>query len=118
MSQERTISCRRRIERTSAKVQVLVHCRGHFQRAKIADYSEAGLQLDGTFGLIPTDRIQIELISGVRVPGKVEWSLGGRTGVVFSERLDESHPVMVEIAQQANGPGDTKLQVRAGLRPQ
>jgi PilZ domain len=102
MSQARTVSCRRRIERTSVRVYVLVYCRDHFQRANIADYSEAGLQLEGTFGLIPTDRVQIELVSGLRVPGKVEWSLGGRTGIIFSQRLDEAHPAMVELARKAS----------------
>jgi hypothetical protein len=101
MSQEATTSRRRRIERTPVKVQILVHCRGRFQRAKIADYSQLGLQLEGTFGLIPTDLVEIELVSGVRVPGRVEWSLGGQTGVVFSERLDTSHPAMVELARKA-----------------
>ena len=101
MSQEPTTSCRRRIERTSARIQVLVHCRGRFQRAKIADYSQVGLQLEGTFGLIPRDLVAIELLSGVRVPGKVEWSLGGQTGIVFSDRLETSHPAMVELARKA-----------------
>jgi hypothetical protein len=78
----------------------LVHCRGRFQRAKIADYSQMGLQLKGTFGLIPCDLVLIELISGVRVPGKVEWSFGGQTGIVFSERLEASHPAMVELAHK------------------
>jgi hypothetical protein len=39
MSQEEITSCRRQSERTSARTQVLVHCRGRFQRAKVADYS-------------------------------------------------------------------------------
>jgi hypothetical protein len=81
-------------------MQVLVHCRGHFQRAKIADFSQAGLRLEGTFGLIPSDLVLIELLSGARAPGKVEWSLGGQTGVVFAECLEASHPVMVELARK------------------
>jgi hypothetical protein len=55
-----------------------------FQPAKVIDYSDGGVQLHGTFGLIKTDRIQIEFISGARVPGRVVWSLGAQTGVVFS----------------------------------
>jgi hypothetical protein len=98
MSQQPVTSCRRKIERTSAGVQVLVHCRGRFQRAKITDYSQVGLRLEGTFGLIPTDVVSIELSSGLRVPGKVEWSLGGQTGVVFSQTLEASHQAMVELA--------------------
>src|SRR5262245_7475723 len=101
MSPESTPSCRRKSERSAAMALVLVHCRGRFQRAKIANYSSAGLQLQGTFGLIPTDRVEIELKSGVRVPGKVEWSLGGQTGVVFTEPLDASHPVLAELAQNS-----------------
>ena len=79
----------------------MVHCRGRFQRARIADYSQAGMQLEGTFGLIPSDRVVIELLSGTCVPGKVEWSLGGQTGIAFSERLDASHAAMVELARKA-----------------
>ena len=101
MPHESATSCRRTTERISAKVQVLVHCRGRFQRAKIADYSQMGLQLEGTFGLIPTDPVQIELASGLRVAGKVEWSLGGQTGVVFSELLESSHPAMLELVGRA-----------------
>lgn len=92
---------RRKIERASSGLQVLVHVRGRFQRAKIANYSQEGLRLDGTFGLIARDLVQIELISGLRVPGKVEWSLGGQTGIAFCERLDMSHPAMVELARNA-----------------
>ena len=54
-------------------------------RARVIDYSAGGLQLEGTFGLIKTDHIQIEFISGARVPARVAWSLGAQTGVVFSE---------------------------------
>lgn len=117
MSQEPNTSCRRRSERTSARVQVLVHCRGRFQRAKAADYSQVGLQLEGTFGLIPGDLILIELISGVRVPGKVEWSLGGQTGIAFAERLELSHPAMVELARKAtSGPGHRIAQASMSRR--
>ena len=100
MSQDQITSCRRQSERTTARVQVLVHCRNRFQRAKIADFSQAGLQLEGTFGLIRYDLVQIEFISGVRVAGKVEWSLGGQTGIAFSDRLEASHPAMLELARK------------------
>lgn len=101
MSQELTTPGRRQFKRTSTKAHVFVHCRGRFQRAKIANCSQAGLQLEGTFGLIKHDPVLIELVSGVRVKGKVEWSLGGQTGVVFLEPLEASHPAMVELAHKA-----------------
>jgi hypothetical protein len=101
MTQEFAAPGRRQFERTLTKAQVFVHCRGRFQRATIANYSQVGLQLEGTFGLFKHDLVQIELTSGVRVTGKVEWSLGGQTGIVFSEPLAASHPAMVELARKA-----------------
>jgi len=101
MSEQPSKPSRRQCERTPVNMQVFVHCRGRFQRAKITDYSQSGLQLEGTFGLINTDLVQIELVSGVRMPGKVEWSLGGQTGITFSRPLEASHPAMVELARKA-----------------
>jgi PilZ domain len=91
----------RRFERRPVKANAFIHFRGLFQLAKVIDYSDGGVQLDGTFGLIKTDRIQIEFISGTRVPGRVAWSLGAQTGVVFSPPLASSHPAMVELARKA-----------------
>lgn len=54
----------RQFERTPVKADAFVHCRGQFQRAKVIDYSAGGLRLEGTRGLIKTDPIEIELISG------------------------------------------------------
>ena len=79
----------RRFERRPVKANAFIHFRGLFQPAKVIDYSDGGVQLDGTFGLIKTDRIQIEFISGTRVPGRVAWSLGAQTGVVFFPTIGE-----------------------------
>src|SRR5262249_49906262 len=97
-SQETT---RRRFGRTPVKANAFVHCGSRFQRAQIVDYSLGGLQLEGTFGLIKHDPIQVELISGARVLGKVAWSLGALTGVIFHEPLSPSHPAIVELARRA-----------------
>jgi hypothetical protein len=43
----------------------------------------------------------VELISGVRIRGKVAWSLGTQTGVVFSEPLAATHPVVLDLARRA-----------------
>jgi len=100
MDQETFLSCRQ-FARTPVRANAFIHCRGQFQRAKVIDYSSGGLQLEGTFGLIKTDPIQIELISGARLPGRVAWSLGTQTGVVFSETLPSSHPAMVELSRRS-----------------
>jgi hypothetical protein len=90
---------RRKFERRALKVNAIIHCRGHFQYAKVVDYSTSGLQLEGTFGLITRDPVEVELISGTRIPGQVAWSLGCQTGIAFSEPLATSHPAFIELSQ-------------------
>jgi hypothetical protein len=92
---------RRRFARTPVKANAFVNHGSRFQRAQIVDYSLGGLQLDGTFGLIARDNVQIELMCGARVRGTVAWSLGGRTGVVFPEPLPETHPAVTTLARRA-----------------
>ena len=81
------------------KVNTIIHCRGHVQYAKIVDYSKSGLQLEGTLGLIKRDPLEVELISGTRIPGQVAWSLGYQTGIAFSEPLATSHSAFIEVSQ-------------------
>ena len=99
---QHSTSPRRQFERYHIKTNAIVHCRGRFQCAKVIDYSVGGLQIEGTFGLIKTDAIQIEFISGCRVYGRVAWSLGTQTGIVFSEPLPTGHPALIELARRTN----------------
>jgi len=99
---QHSTSPRRQFERYHIKTNAIVHCRGRFQCAKVIDYSVGGLQLEGTFGLIKTDAIQIEFISGCRVYGRVAWSLGTQTGIVFSKPLPTGHPALIELARRTN----------------
>jgi hypothetical protein len=101
MQQLAHVSARRQFDRNPVKANAFVHCGGRFQRAHIVDYSRGGLQLQGTFGLTKQDEIQVELISGLRISGKVVWSLGAQTGIVFSETLPETHPAIIELARRA-----------------
>lgn len=101
MQQSAPAPVRRQFERTPVKANVFVHQGARFQRAQIVDYSHGGLQLEGTFGLIKQDPIQVELISGVRISAKVAWSLGAHTGIVFPEALPATHPAIVELARRA-----------------
>jgi hypothetical protein len=91
---------RRQFARKPVKVNAFVYCRGRFQRAKVIDYSHGGLQLEGTFGLVKRDSIQVELISGIRVQGTVAWSLGTQTGVRFGAPLAADHPAIVELSRR------------------
>jgi hypothetical protein len=93
---------RRQFERKPVKAHAFIHCRGSFQRAKVVDYSLGGLQLEGTFGLVKRDTIQVEFISGIRLAGQVAWSLGTHTGVAFPAPLALEHPAIVDLSRRAN----------------
>jgi|SRR5436190_1683865 len=101
MQQSAATPVHRQFERTPLRANAFVHRGARFQCAQIVDYSQGGLQLEGTFGFIEQDPIQIELISGVRITGKVAWSLGAHTGIVFPEPLPSTHPAIVELARRA-----------------
>ena len=92
---------RRQSARTAVTTHAFVHCRGRFQHTKVIDYSPGGVQLGGTFGLNRTDPVEVELMSGTRLAGRVAWSVGERSGITFSESLQETHPAMVELARRA-----------------
>jgi hypothetical protein len=117
MQQSAPAPVRRQFERCFVKAHAFVHRGAHFQRAQIVDYSQGGLQLEGTFGLIKQDPIQVELISGVRISAKVAWSLGAHTGIVFPEPLPPTHPAISELARRARkSPTDQPLWMTRGSR--
>jgi hypothetical protein len=99
MRPERPLIERRKSTRATVAINAFVHCHGHFQNVKITDYSAGGMRLSGTFGLHTRDPIEIELISGTKVAGRVIWSLGERAGISFPEPLEGDHPAMIELAQ-------------------
>jgi hypothetical protein len=117
MQQSAPTPVRRQFERSSVKAHAFIHRGPHFQRAQIVDYSQGGLQLEGTFGLIKRDPIQVELISGIRVHAKVAWSLGAHTGIVFSEPLQATHPAILELARRTRKSlGEQSLSITRGSR--
>jgi PilZ domain len=94
-------SDRRRFARNPVRAHALVHCHQYFQSATVVDFSQGGLQLEGTFALFRGDAVKIEFLSGTCVAGTVAWSLGGRTVIAFSEPLLETHPAIAELARSA-----------------
>ena len=90
---------RRQTARTNATVHAFLHCGGRFQHTNVVNYSPDGMQLRGTFGLHKDDPVEIELMSGTRLAGRVAWSLGDRTGIAFSERLPDTHPALYELSR-------------------
>jgi PilZ domain len=91
----------RQFERYLVKAYAFVHCRGHFQHASLIDYSAGGLRLAGTFGLITTDPVEIEFMSGNRVSARVAWSHGALTGIAFSIPLPATHPELLVLSRRA-----------------
>lgn len=74
---------RRQQARYPMRRNVLVHCRDLFHTAVLHDLSQGGCRLHGTFGLMPGDRIDIELMSGRIFSGRVAWSVGSQVGVAL-----------------------------------
>ena len=110
MQQQSEDPVRRRFDRKPVRASALVHRGDRFQHAHVVDYSRGGLQLAGTFGLINRDAVQVELISGVRISGKVAWTLGAHTGITFLECLADTHPAIVELARRARKSTPTPAQ--------
>jgi hypothetical protein len=101
MDPRRPLIERRKSARAATAINAFVHCHGHFQNAKITDFSAGGVRLSGTFGLHTRDAVEIELMSGKKLAARVMWSLGERAGISFLEPLGEDHPAMIELAQAA-----------------
>ena len=104
---ERGAALRRQHERRSAAITALVYSHGRFQTVSILDISTGGLQLQGAFGVVAGDRIEVELLSGHRLAGKVVWSLGSRIGAEFSPALASDHPGLVALQRSIGGSPDT-----------
>src|ERR1700738_4210784 len=57
--------------RRNIKMSALIFRDDRFQHVQIVNYSLGGLLLSGTFGLIHQDAVEVELISGLRICGRV-----------------------------------------------
>jgi hypothetical protein len=90
---------RRKHERFTLSESVWVSCRGSAKSAMLVDFSAGGLRLDGTFGLMPGDQINVRLSSGEELAGSVVWSLGAMVGVAFPTDRSEAqyHCLMARI---------------------
>ena len=78
---------RRQFERFKLRKNVLVHYRDRFYTAVMHDISQGGCRLSGTFGLMPGDKVEIELMSGQTFAGKIAWSIGSHVGIAFQVAL-------------------------------
>jgi hypothetical protein len=106
---------RRKFARKTPTIHAFVHCRGRFQHTRVTDYAAGGMQVSGTFGLHKGDPVEIELMSGTRLAGRVAWSLGERTGIEFLEPLEDTHPGLIEMAS-ASAAAEPSEPPRGGAR--
>jgi uncharacterized protein (DUF58 family) len=83
--------------RRHGRMSALLHVRARFQTVVVVDYSEGGVQIEGSFGLVPGDVMTLELLTGHRIDIRVVWSLGSKLGASFSEQLVEGDPVLAAL---------------------
>ncbi len=90
----RTLPTRRVFERRSTWSPAVVHFDGKAQNVIIRDASCGGMKLEFAYGLMPGDKIGIELASERMLEGTVMWSVAAFCGVEFTSMLDEADPVI------------------------
>ncbi|MEM8971625.1 MAG: PilZ domain-containing protein [Pseudomonadota bacterium] len=97
----------RKFSRQLVNMRAFLHFGGRFQSTLIRDLSQSGAGLRGAVGVIPGDRVSIELLDGRAIPGKVKWWLAGNCGVAFDTKLEANDPLLI---------GASKGSLRQSLR--
>ena len=105
---------RREHERCHAHVCALLHVRKQFQTVTVVDYSQGGVQLQGSFGLIPRDVIALELLTGHRIAIEVVWSLGSRLGARFVQPLASDDPLLAALEWAVKRGSSLRKPARTG----
>jgi PilZ domain len=90
----RTLPTRRVCERRSTWSPAVVHFDGHAQNVIIRDMSRGGMKIEFAYGLMPGDRIRVELASGRMLEATVMWSVAAFCGVEFPSMLEEDDPAI------------------------
>jgi len=97
----------RKFSRQLVNIRAFLHFGGRFQSTLIRDLSQSGAGLRGAVGVIPGDRVNIELLDGRSISGKVKWWLAGNCGVAFDTALEDNDPLLT---------GGAKSVLRRSLR--
>lgn len=72
--------------RRKTDAPAVLHCRGRFQRARVSNYSDTGLQLSGVIGVSKSDEVVLELAGG-KIAGRIKWVVRNNIGVAFDQPL-------------------------------
>jgi PilZ domain len=90
----------RQHERIPVNIRAILHLRGQFQTTTIRDLSVGGACLDGAYGVMPGDKVVIELTNGNKFSAEARWWICGRCGIAFAEKLAESDPLLASNVRQ------------------
>jgi PilZ domain len=84
----------RRSPRHSVRIRALLHHAGRFQTTIINDVSVHGARVDGAIGVYPGDVVELGLMGGRKISGRVAWWLMGVCGIEFSQPLTDNDPLL------------------------
>ncbi len=99
-NQDRRSGIERKAARFPVRIRAVLQTAQSFQSTIIQDLSSLGAGLDGAVGVVPGDRVSIELLDGRSIKGHVRWWLAGKCGVVFDEPLDPRDPLFNKSAKR------------------
>ncbi|MGI9411350.1 MAG: PilZ domain-containing protein [Hyphomicrobiaceae bacterium] len=92
-SPDRRSGIERKAARFPVRIRAVLQTAQSFQSTIIQDLSLGGAGLDGAVGVVPGDRVSIELLDGRSITGRVKWWLAGKCGIAFDEPLDPNDPL-------------------------
>ena len=97
---ERRSGIERKAARFPVRIRAVLQTKQSFQSTIIQDLSLGGAGLSGAVGVVPGDRVSIELLDGRSITGQVRWWLAGQCGVAFDEPLDPNDPLFSKSSKR------------------
>lgn len=87
-------SCERKVVRRHA----ILRSHDRTQTITIHDISSGGMKVQNAFGLIPGDRVTVELLTRRSFEGRVMWSVPPYCGIKFDAELADTDPLLAPPA--------------------
>ncbi|MEQ1578669.1 MAG: PilZ domain-containing protein [Hyphomicrobium sp.] len=87
-------SRRMREMRFQLNSEAVLTYRGTTRRVVIRDISQGGIGVEGAATMHPGSSVQVQLPTGRQLEGEVCWQNGTRAGIILSQRLPASDPLM------------------------
>lgn len=90
----RSVKKQRTFERCNTWVHAQLHTADRTQTIVIREVSQAGMKIEYAYGLMPGDRVTIELAPSRVLEASVAWSVATYCGVEFDSPLAEDDPAL------------------------